>query len=87
MKVEHWQLTQRQGLPLEIKVRMTQLRIREWYDYWGGTTYISFSGGKDSTVLLDIPRKMYPDTPAVFVATGIQYPEIREFVKSIDDVA
>lgn len=28
--------------------------------------YISFSGGKDSTVLLDLARRIYPDILAVF---------------------
>lgn len=86
MKIEKWQLKQRQSLPLEIKVKMTQSRIREWYEYWDGMVYVAFSGGKDSTVLLDVVRGMYPEVPAVFVATGMQYPEIRKFVKSIDNV-
>ena len=31
-------------------------------------------------------RRLYPDTPAVFVDTGLEYPELREFVKTIDNV-
>lgn len=65
---------------------MTKQRIREWYEHWDGEVYVSFSGGKDSTVLLDIVRSMYPDVPAVFVDTGLEYPEIREFVKRFDNV-
>lgn len=37
-------------------------------------------------MLLDLVRRIYPDTPAVFVDTGLEYPELREFVKSIDNV-
>lgn len=80
-------LYQMQSMPLNIKVRMTQNRIRGWVDEYGEDgVYVSFSGGKDSTVLLDIVRKMYPGILAVFVDTGLEYPEIREFVKTFDNV-
>ena len=65
---------------------MTQNRIRGWYEHWNGDVYVSFSGGKDSTVLVDIVEKMgYKDVPLVFVDTGLEYPEIREFVKGYGD--
>ena len=80
-------LQQRQALPLEIKIRMTQQRIREWVNEFGvDGVYVSFSGGKDSTVLLHIARDLYPEIPAVFIDTGLEYPEIREFVKTFDNV-
>lgn len=53
----------------------------------GGDVFISFSGGKDSTVLLDIARRIYPDIEAVFSDTGLEYPEIKEFVKTFPNVA
>jgi len=81
-----WQLQQRQSLPLEIKERYTENRIKQWYEYWEGNVYVSFSGGKDSTVLLHQVRRLYPEVPAVFVDTGLEYPEIRKFVKTIDNV-
>ena len=74
-------LAQMQSLPLGAKIRMTQYRIMQWYDHFQGDVYVSFSGGKDSTVLLDIVRGIYPDVPAVYCDTGLEYPEIREFVK------
>ena len=79
-------LKQMQSLPLEAKIKLSQERIRAWYEHWEGEVYVLFSGGKDSTVLLDLVRKMYPDTPAVFVDTGLEYPELREFVKSVENV-
>ena len=76
-----------QNLPLEIKIAKTKLRIREWIDYYGTDgVYVSFSGGKDSTVLLHIVRSMYPNVEAVFVNTGLEYPEIQKFVKNFDNV-
>lgn len=76
-----------QSMPLDIKVAMTKTRIREWVNHYGQSgTYISFSGGKDSTVLLHLVRELYPDVPAVFVDTGLEYPEIRKFVKKHDNV-
>lgn len=48
-----------------------------------GAVYVSFSGGKDSTVLKHIVDSMYDDVPAVFVNTGLEYPEIQRFVKDI----
>ena len=80
-------LHQMQSLPLNLKIRMTERRLREWVDTFGvDGVYISFSGGKDSTVLLDIARKMYPNILAVFIDTGLEYPEIRQFVKTYDNV-
>jgi 3'-phosphoadenosine 5'-phosphosulfate sulfotransferase (PAPS reductase)/FAD synthetase len=80
------ELTYRQNLSLEDKIIMTNERIKEWYDAWEGQVYISFSGGKDSTVLLDLVRKLYPDVKAVFINTGLEYPEILKFIKTIENV-
>ena len=76
-----------QKLPLDLKILKTQARIREWISFFGkDNVYVSFSGGKDSTVLLDLARKIEPTIPAVFVDTGLEYPEIRQFVKTFDNV-
>ena len=80
------QLEEIQRLPLSRKIQITTARIIEWYQHYDGKVYVAFSGGKDSTVLLDIVRRIYPDVPAVFSDTGLEYPEVRAFVKSIDNV-
>lgn len=85
-KHDRYTLAQYQSLPLDAKIRMTQERIRAWYEYWdekGTGCYVSFSGGKDSTVLKHIVDNMYNDIPSVFADTGLEYPEIREFVNDI----
>jgi len=84
--MDSWELKERQKLPLEIKERMSKDRIRQWFDHWRGYVYVSFSGGKDSTVLLHLVRSLYPQIPAVFVDTGLEYPEIKQFVKTIPKV-
>ena len=71
---------------MERKILVSQTRITEWYLRHEGQVYVSFSGGKDSTVLLHMVRTIFPDVPAVFVDTGLEYPEIKEFVKSFDNV-
>lgn len=75
-----------QAWPLERKIQVTQTRIMEWYQHYNGQVYVSFSGGKDSTVLLDLARRIYPDIEAVFIDTGLEYPEIKNFVKTFDNV-
>ena len=84
--MELWQLKQMQSLPLEAKIIKSQQRIREWYEHWNGNVYVSFSGGKDSTVLLHLVRQLYPDVPAAFCDTGLEFPEIKQFVQGTDDV-
>ena len=84
--VELWQLKQMQSLPLEAKIIKSQQRIREWYEHWDGNVYVSFSGGKDSTVLLHLVRQLYPDVPAVFCDTGLEFPEIKQFVRQTENV-
>ncbi len=84
--MEHWQLQQLQGLPLEIKIQKSLIRIKEWYEYYQGEVYVSFSGGKDSTVLLELVRSIYPDVVGVFIDTGLEYPEVKEIVKLYENI-
>ena len=79
-------LALRQSYSLEEKIKLTKLRIREWYEAWEGQVYVSFSGGKDSTVLLHVVREIYPGVPTVFINTGLQYPEVRRFALSQENV-
>ena len=78
------ELHQWQALPLSIKERMSMQRIRDWVDYYGiDGVYLAYSGGMGSTVLSHLIDRVFPnnDIPRVFCDTGLEYPEIREFVK------
>ena len=75
-----------QNWTLERKIRVTQTRIMEWYQRHDGKCAISFSGGKDSLLLLWLARRIYPDIEAVYCDAGLDYPEVREFAKSHDNV-
>ena len=81
-------LKQMQSVPLEGKIVMSQLRIRQWYEHFDGNVYLSFSGGKDSTVLKHLIETTsgVHNVPNVFVNTGLEYPEIQKFVRECDNV-
>ena len=76
----------KQSYSLEEKVVHTKKRIKEFYEKMDSKVYVSFSGGKDSTVLLHLVRSMYKDVEAVFCDTTNEYKEILEFVRKTPNV-
>lgn len=48
-----------------------------------GPVAVSFSGGKDSTVALDLIRRVRPDARAVFFDSGLEHQETYEIVKRL----
>ncbi|MBS4893808.1 MAG: phosphoadenosine phosphosulfate reductase family protein [Veillonella parvula] len=85
MKLEELRLLQ--NYPLELKIAKSKARIQEFINHFGvDGVYISFSGGKDSTVLLHLVRSLYPNVEAVFSNTGLEFPEITKFVKTKENV-
>ena len=73
-----------QSWNLETKIQVSQTRIIEWYEKWGGQVYVSFSGGKDSTVLVDLVARICSINKwkliLWFSDTGLEYPEIKKHV-------
>lgn len=85
-KHKPWELAQMQSLPLKYKIKMTQDRIKGWYEHFDGNVYVSISGGKDSQVLAHIVKGMYPDVPLVFVNTGLEFDSVRLKGQEMADV-
>jgi len=79
-------LSQKQSLPLDAKITLSQTRIREWYDAFSGQVAVSFSGGLDSVVLLDVVREIYPGVVGVFYNTGMEYPDLVKTVRKYDNI-
>lgn len=77
------ELTERQQWPLEHKIDHALATIDAFVGRLGGLdkVYLSFSGGKDSTVLLHLARVLFPDILTVFCNTGNEYPSIIQFVR------
>lgn len=82
MSIDINTLRERQNWTLQQKIDHSLATIDVFVSRMGGPekVYCSFSGGKDSTVLLHLCRVLYPDMLAVFCSTGNEYPEIVRFV-------
>ena len=76
----------RQNYPLDMVEHFTELIIKQYYYFCEGRVYVAFSGGLDSRVLGHIVRRLFPDVQFCFSDTGLEYPEIREFVRTFDNV-
>lgn len=81
------ELEERQAWSLTQKIDHAIGTIEAFINRTGKTPYVSFSGGKDSTVLLDICRRFVNrDIKAVFDNTGNEFPEIVQFVRTVENV-
>lgn len=76
-------------MSLEEKIGVTQARIMEWYMRNDKQCYVSFSGGKDSTVLAYIAAQVCDLFQCKLVLwfsdTGLEFPEVKEHVKTFEN--
>lgn len=81
------ELTERQKWTLNQKIDHSVGTIEAFVSGTGKVPFVSYSGGKDSTVLLHLARR-YVDKnmKAVFCNTGNEYPEIVQFVRNTENV-
>jgi len=82
MKVTPVEFQERLKWSLSQKIDHSLGVIDEFYSHFNGSVYCSFSGGKDSTVLLFLCRMLHIEIPAVFLNTTNEFPEVYKFVKS-----
>ena len=64
-----------QLFPLDLKILKTKMLIQEAIYRYGNKVYVSYSGGKDSTVISHIARQIKPDILHIFANTTCEYPE------------
>lgn len=70
------------SLPLEAKIYKSKMLINEAVDEFSvNSTYISYSGGKDSTVLSHLAKQLYPNITHIFSNTTNEYPETLKHIK------
>lgn len=70
-----------QSLPLELKVQKSLLLLNEAFYRYGDHIYLSYSGGKDSTVLSHLVRDVNPNILHIFANTTCEYPETLKHIK------
>ncbi|MBU8820942.1 phosphoadenosine phosphosulfate reductase family protein [Mycolicibacterium goodii] len=58
-------------------------RIAEHLDTYDG--FVSWSGGKDSTVVVDLARQVDPNVPVVFFDSGLQFPETLQYLEDLSE--
>jgi len=86
MLLEKKELMERQSWTLNQKIDHTLGAIEQYYNHFDGKVYLSYSGGRDSTVLKYLIKMIYPNIEIVFCNTGMEYPETLKFVKQTEDV-
>lgn len=70
------------SMPLEAKIIQTKFLINQAVRTFGEDhCYISYSGGKDSTVLSHITKQLYPNILHLFANTTNEYPETLKHIQ------
>lgn len=82
------QLKEYQSMTLDDKIKLSYDIIKEFYENIDdkNSIIISSSFGKDSVVMIDLVRKLYPEIPIGYVNTGVEHPSSVELSKKYDNV-
>lgn len=75
---------------LKDKIKLSEDIIKDFYEYSkqrkDGKIYISSSFGKDSIVLIHLIRRLYPETPVIYINTGVDQQSNVELSKEYENV-
>lgn len=71
-----------------LKTRATSVQplldnLTDHFTTHGG--YVAFSGGRDSTVVVDLARRAYPGIPVVWFDSGLEFPDNRVYITALGD--
>ena len=74
-------------MPLDDKIELSNQIIKSFYEsHDPKSLLISSSFGKDSVVLIDLVRRLYPEIPIGYINTGVEQPTCVELSKTYDNV-
>jgi len=68
------------------KILLAEKILKKAYNDSNGKLFISFSGGKDSTVLRHITLRLYPNLKCVFSNTTNEIKEVVDYVKTFPNI-
>lgn len=74
-------LRERQAWTLPQKIDHSLGVIEAFASRFDGKVFVSFSGGKDSCVMLSLVELLMPDVPVVFIMTGCESPSVCRFIR------
>lgn len=77
------ELRERQGWTLTQKIDHSLGVIDQFNAHYDGKVYVSFSGGKDSCVMLNLVKMIVPNVPCMFIMTGCESPSVCRFVREM----
>lgn len=76
-------LRQRQAWTLNQKIDHSLGVIEQFNSHFNGQVFVSFSGGKDSCVMLSLVELIIPQVPCLFIMTGCESPSVCRFIRQM----
>lgn len=81
IKSRKYKLELLKSMPLEYKIIKSKMIIQEAIDQYGSNVYVSYSGGKDSTVISHMARELTRNILHIFSNTTCEYPETLKHIR------